>query len=266
MKSWVSAGRLAVGILLLAAFGFSSSAKAAVGRKVGSFAVSPSGAATYTIPICAPHGPNGRQPQIALTYNRQSGAGYLGVGWSLAGLSSIYRCNQTYAQDAAPGPISLSTSDVFCMDGQRLRLTGGSYGVAGSTYQTEIANFANVAAYGAAGNGPDHFEVRGRDGRTYEYGNGGGSQVPATNTSTAWVWLLDKVTDRAGNTMTISYTTENGSAVPAAISWTPTSSGASSYSYTMQFGYGSNVPQSSIYGYVGGTLFENTSLLTSITI
>lgn len=123
-----------------------------------------------------------------------------------------------------------------------------------------------MTAFGAAGNGPDHFEVHARDGRTYEYGEGGSSQVLATNTATAWIWLLDKVTDRAGNTMTISYTTENGSAVPATISWTPTSSGASSYSYTMQFGYGSNVPQSSIYGYVGGTLFENTSLLTSITI
>lgn len=140
MKNWAGIGRIATATLALVAFGLSSRAEAAVGRTVGTFVVSPSGAATYSIPIWAPSGPNGLQPQIALTYNSQWGAGYLGVGWSLAGLSSIYRCNQTYAQDAAPGSVSLSTSDVFCMDGQRLRLTGGSYGVAGSTYQTEIAN------------------------------------------------------------------------------------------------------------------------------
>lgn len=266
MSSRVSNPRLAAGILAIAFFELSASAFAAAGRTSGTYEVSPTGAATYTIPIWAQRGPNGLEPHIALTYNSQSGTGYVGVGWSLSGLSSIYRCTQTYAQDPAPAPITLTTSDVFCMDGQRLRLTGGSYAVAGSTYQTEIANFAKVTAYGSAGNGPSYFEVQERDGLTYEYGNGGGSQVLASGTSTAWVWWLDKITDRAGNTLTISYTAQNGTAVPATISWTPSSHGASSYNYTMQFGYGTNVPQSSIYGYVGGTAFTNTSLLTSISV
>lgn len=266
MKSWTSAGRAAGFVLFLVAFGASSSAGAAVGRTAGNYAVSPTGAATYTIPIWAPRGPNGLQPSISLTYNSQAGDGPLGVGWSLSGLSSIYRCARTYAQDPAPGPITLSSSDVFCMDGQRLRLTGGSYGAAGSTYQTEVANFANVTAYGSAGNGPAYFEVQGRDGRTYEYGNGGGSQVLASGTSTAWVWWLDKVTDRAGNTMTISYSDSNGTAVPTTISWTPSSYGATTYAYTMQLAYGANVPQSSTYGYVAGTPFSNTNLLSTISI
>lgn len=264
MKSWDSDCRLAAVIFVLALFGLSSAAFAAVGRTVGTYQVSATGAATYTIPIWAPRGPNGLQPQIALTYDSQTGTGYLGVGWSLSGLSSIYRCNQTYAQDPAPAPVTLTMSDVFCMDGQRLRLTGGTYGDADSTYQTEVANFANVTAYGSAGNGPAYFEVQGRDGRTYEYGNGGGSQVLANGT--AWVWWLDKITDRAGNTLTISYTTQDNTAVPATISWTPSSYGGTTYAYTMQFGYGTNAPQSSIYGYVGGTPFENTSLLTSISV
>jgi Salmonella virulence plasmid 65kDa B protein len=81
-----------------------------VGRTVGSFAVSATGAATYSIPIWAPPGPHGMQPNMALVYSSQSSNGYVGVGWNLAGLSSIYRCNLTYAQDAAPAPVSLSTS------------------------------------------------------------------------------------------------------------------------------------------------------------
>src|SRR5579871_6451565 len=94
----------------------SPSAWAAVGSTPGSFAVSPSGAATYNIPIWSQPGPNHMQPSMALTYNSQSGYGYLGVGWQLAGLSAISRCNLTFAQDAAPAPVALATSDGYCLD------------------------------------------------------------------------------------------------------------------------------------------------------
>jgi RHS repeat-associated protein len=245
-----------------------ANATTVAGRTVGTFAVSPTGAATYTIPIWAPPGPQGMQPRIALTYNSQQGNGIVGVGWSISGLSSIYRCNLTYAQDAAPAAVALVTGDGYCMDGQRLRLTGGTYGTAGSTYQTEIANFVNVTAYGTAGSGPAYWIAQDRNGRTYTYGNGGSSQVLANGTSTAISWLLNEVSDPAGNTMTVSYSTTNtiASAVPSTISWTPSSHGSSSYNYTMTFGYGANVPQSSYYGYAAGTLVQNTNLLSSITI
>lgn len=266
MKGEPSISRIAAGIIVLLAFGAHSTVEAAVGRTAGAYAVSLTGAATYSIPIWAPRGPNGLQPAISLSYNSQSGNGFLGVGWSVLGLSSIYRCGQTYAQNAGAGPVSLTSTDVFCMDGQQLRLTGGSYGAPGSTYQTEVANFANVTAYSSAGNGPAYFEVQAKDGATYEYGNGAGSQVLATGTSTPWMWYLDKVTDRAGNTMTISYNTSNGTAVPNTISWTPSSYGAVTYNYTMVFTYGTNASQSSTYGYVAGTPFSNTNLLTAISV
>jgi RHS repeat-associated protein len=238
------------------------------GRTEGGFAVSSTGAATYTIPIWAPPGPQGVQPRIALTYNSRMGNGPLGVGWGISGLSSIYRCNLTFAQDAAPAPVALTYSDRFCIDGKRLRLTSSeslsTYGQDGTTYQTEVADFSNVTAHGVAGNGPAYFTVQGKDGLTYSYGNGGNSQVLATGTSTALSWQLNQVADRAGNTMTISYTTTTGTAVPATISWTPSTHGSSTYNYTMTFNYGTNVapPQ----GYVGGAPYKNPNLLSSITI
>jgi RHS repeat-associated protein len=247
------------------------------GRTKGSFAVSPTGAATYTIPIWAPPGPQGMQPHIALTYNSRRGNGYLGIGWGLNGLSSIYRCNLTYAQDAAPGPVALATSDGYCMDGQRLRLTSGTYGTAGSTYQTETANFINVTAVGTAGNGPASFTAVDRNGRTYTYGSGGNSQVLASGSSTALSWQLSEVSDPYGNTMTVAYNPTSGTtacvaaanlpvgmAIPCTISWTPSSHGSSSYSYTMTFVYGSSVKPT--HAEVAGTPQSNPALLDSISI
>ena len=122
----------------------------AVGRSPGGFEVGTSGDFTYSIPIHAPPGPKGIRPNIALTYSSRSGKGPLGTGWSLGGLSAIYRCSLTNAQDGTPAPVTLTFSDRFCMDGKRLRLTSSdtltNYGKASTTYQTELADFSNVTA------------------------------------------------------------------------------------------------------------------------
>jgi RHS repeat-associated protein len=260
--------RLPIALAALFISLFAADALAAVGRTVGQFAVSPMGSAQYSIPIWAPQGPNGVQPHIALTYNSQQGNGYVGVGWGVSGLSSIYRCNLTIAQDGAAAPVALAISDGYCMDGRRLRLTGGTYGTAGSTYQTEIANFVNVVAYGAAGNGPAYWQATDRNGWQYTYGGGGttsNAEVLASASTTANSWQLNEVKDPIGNSMTITYSTSDvtGLVVPQVISWVPASAGSSSYNYTMTFSYGTN---GSLYGYVGGTPFNNTNLLSSIAI
>lgn len=264
--------RLSHAVIALIAALIATDAWGAVGRTPGQFAVSASGSAQYTIPIWTPPGPKGIQPNLALVYDSRSGIGTLGVGWQLAGLGAITRCNKTYAQDTTPAAVALVTTDGYCLNGNRLRLTSGTYGTAGSTYQTEIADFSNVSANGTAGNGPAYFTVQGRNGLTYQYGftdtngNGANSQVLATGTSTAEAWMLSKVIDRAGNNYVINYTTLTGTAVPSAIKWTPTAAGGSTYTYTMEFSYTANVPQSSVTQYIGGTALLNAKLLSSIEI
>lgn len=247
------------------------------GRTVGAFNVSSTGAATYNIPIWVPPGPNGMQPSLALAYNSQSGAGSVGPGWALSGLTAIRRCNKTFAQDGAPGAIALNVNDAYCLNGNRLLKTGGTYGAEGSTYQTEISDFSKVVAHTISGvqNGPAWFEVWGKDGLIYEYGNVGtgsnGSRVMATGTSTATEWLLNKVKDRAGNNYIVTYGTgASGSAgigVPLSVAYTPISAGSSTYKYTVTFTYPTDPSERGTeVGYVAGTLVKNTNLLTVITV
>ena len=267
---------LSVLILLTLTLGYGASALAAAGRTPGTFSVSSTGDANYSIPIWAPRGPRGMQPALALYYDSRSSVGTLGLGWSIAGLGAITRCPKTVAQDTVAAPVALATSDGYCLNGNRLRLTSAAstYGASGSTYLAETTDFSQITAEGTAGNGPAYFTVQTPNGLTYEYGfidannNGANSQVVANGT--ALTWLLSKVIDRAGNNYVINYTTLGGAvigtAVPSQILWTPTASGASTYTYTMQFNYSSNVPQSSTDKYIGGAHVANPELLTSIEI
>jgi hypothetical protein len=173
----------------------------------GSFAVTATGEATYTVPIPLPRGTGGLTPQIAFVYGHQRGNGLLGMGLRLAGLSVIHRCEHTLAQDGLIRAVSMSTSDKLCLDGNKLRLTGGTYGAAGSTYQTELETFSKVTANGTTGYGPEWFEVKLKNGLTYEYGNTSDSRIEATGSATIpKLWALNKIKDRDGNYILFTYT------------------------------------------------------------
>jgi len=240
------------------------------GRTPGEYAVSSTGSARYSIPIWTPPGIRGIQPQIALTYDSDLSYGLMGPGWTLNGLSVIARCNRTFAQDSAPAPITLSATDAFCLDGNRLRLTSSevlsTYGQAGTTYQTEIANFSNVSANGTAGNGPSYFTVQGKDGLMYEYGNTTDSRIfPSTSSTTPYIWALDKVTDRSGNEMTFTYFQAGGAYVPLSIQYTAPS-GSTTFPYQVNFNYSTRAANDLTYKFVAGSQIQQTRQLSNITI
>jgi hypothetical protein len=246
-----------------------STAHAAVGHTVGKFAVSTSGAATYTIPIWVPPGVAGLQPQLALTYNSQNGNGLLGVGWSLSGQSAIARCNLTYAQDGVAGSPQLTASDRFCLDGNRLRTTNGStYGADGATYQTELANFSNLISHGTAGSGPAYFTVQAKNGWTYTYGDTTDSAILASGSSSVNVWALNKVQDRYGNAMTYTYTNDNtnGSYRIASIQYTYTGSSTTNNGYSIVFTYQSRPSSDQLWAYTVGGVNNQLNYLDQITV
>jgi hypothetical protein len=244
-------------------------ASAAVGRTAGNFGVSASGAAQYSIPLWTPPGINGVQPSLALVYSSRGGDGFYGVGWGLSGLSSIHRCSKTWAQDGLDRDVRNDASDRFCLDGNQLKLTGGTYGVAGSTYQTEIETFSRVTAYGTAGNGPAYFIVEGKDGLKYEYGGTADSRIESVGQSTARTWALDQVYDRAGNAMLFTYTEDatNGSYRISAIEYTRnTAAGVASGHYLVNFVY-ETIPVGEVdSAYFAGSLVKRITRLDKIDI
>jgi RHS repeat-associated protein len=246
-----------------------ASAWAATGRTAGNFAVSADGSANYSIPIWTPPGVANLQPSLALNYSSRSGDGLLGIGWQLAGLSAISRCNLTYAQDGIAGSPQLASSDRFCFDGNRLRTTSGStYGAPGATYQTEIANFSNVTSNGTAGSGPAWFKVQAKNGLTYEYGNTADSAILATGTSSVRIWALNAVRDRSGNAMTFTYVndTTNGSYRPASIQYTYTGSSGNNNGYSVTFTYQSRPSSDQQWKYTIGGINNQLNYLNQITV
>jgi RHS repeat-associated protein len=210
-------------VLLVAAFiGLPPHSMAAVGRTPGVAAVSNIGAANYTIPIQLPPGTNNLAPNLSLVYDHNNGDSLLGMGFALSGLSAITRCNRTLAQDGVMQEPALAAGDAYCLDGQRLRLASGTYGTPGSTYRTEIDTFARVTWVGTAGGGPASWEVYQRDGLIFDYGATADSFIETVGSTTARVWAVNRIRDRAGNYIDFTYTedTSNGAYRPNEISYT----------------------------------------------
>lgn len=237
-----------------------------VGRTQGQFGLSHTGAAIYTFPLWTPPGVAGVEPQLALSYNNQSGGSLVSLGWSISGLSQITRCQRTWAQDGQPEAVLLTSADRFCIDGRRLRVTSGAYSQPSSTYQTEVADFSLITARDTLGGGPAWFEVKSKSGLIYEYGNAVSARALLSPTSPAHLWALNKVRDRVGNSMVIHYAPSSGTLFPVEIQYTLTPSTGAAYSYSVVFTYASLDASDRTSGYVAGLPYSADSRLSTIEV
>jgi len=176
---------------------------AIVGSIPGQFSVSPTGAATYSVPIECPSGINGMQPSVSLVYNSQGGNGVAGWGWNISGMSSISRTGSTLYHDGVNSVPQLTTADNLMLDGQRLILFSGTNLTDGAKYRTEIETYSDITYKSI--NGYACFEVKTKEGVTMEFGSSDDSYIHAQGSTVAITWLLTKVTDANGNYMTYSY-------------------------------------------------------------
>jgi len=226
-----------------------------VGSLPGEFNVSPSGAATYTIPIEVPPGINGLQPSLAFIYNNQSGNGLLGQGWGLSGLSSIARCTQTLEQDDNIHGVDFTTADRLCLDGQRLYPVNGANTDSGYwsafEYRTEIESFSKVTRYGTG------FKVETKDGRVAEYGNTYDSVQNLSGIAQPLSWAVNKIRDQLNNSIIYTYNKNviNGEHNISEIAYANNG--------LVKFNYNNNRADQTTE-YLSGSLIKKTQILTSI--
>ena len=261
-----------VGLTVLALL-LSQASTAAVGRTQGEASVSPTGAGVYTIPIKLPAGNNGLTPDLTLTYNHTQPEGLAGIGWGVTGLSVITRCPKTVAQDGSPGGVELERDDRLCLDGNQLRLTSGTYGYAGSQYRTEVDMIARITAYGSAGDGPAWFKVESKGGLVYEYGNTSDSRIESLalgDQSTARVWALNQISDRAGNEIQFTYIEDGapfGAYRPSSITYgVNPSAGQSTTGYRVSFVYETQPALDVDTSYATAGLVQDTKRLTALRV
>nr|WP_163017140.1 SpvB/TcaC N-terminal domain-containing protein [Streptomyces chartreusis] len=188
---------------------------AEAGYLPGGVEVSPSGEATYDVPLDVPAGPGGMHPALSLRYGSRSGNGPLGMGWQVSGLSSVTRCGQSVASEGRRTGVHYKNSDSstgdgdrFCLDGQKLVAVSGTYGAPGTEYRTENESFTKIVSRGGdASSGPEWFEVWTKDGRKQEYraktaprlsANGDGLSV-AGGGEVRFAYPISKDVDRSGN-------------------------------------------------------------------
>ena len=191
-----------------------------VGKIPGELNVSPSGAATYTIPISCPPGINGMQPNLSLVYNSQSGNGIAGWGWNLGGLSMISRVPKNYYYDNEKSGIIWDKYSPLALDGQRLVVNGPLESSSDTIeYRTENDESNKIVGYNITVWGPKYFKVFQKDGNVLEYGDPSSlaSYFPIKSPSLTLPnadfynlgWAIHKITDPNHNFVEYIYDTNH---------------------------------------------------------
>ncbi|AUX30840.1 MULTISPECIES: RHS repeat-associated core domain-containing protein [Sorangium] len=178
----------------------------AAGTIPGTFSITSTGEAVYTMDLASPPPRAGMGPRIELVYRSDGGDGVLGAGFSIAGLSAITRCPKSLAQDREIRGVRYDGDDALCLDGQRLVPVGEGPGTI--EYRTFPESFVKVVGhYPPEGGAPAEalfFEATLPTGRVVEYGRTEGSK-PLARGGVPRAWLANKARDGRGNAMTYAY-------------------------------------------------------------
>ncbi|GAB1624069.1 hypothetical protein AAOGI_41190 [Agarivorans albus] len=255
-----------------------SSVSQLAAAKYGEFSVSPSGAATYHYPFTLPEGVNGFTPKLSLNYSSQSGDSIAGIGWSIGGVSKIYRCGKNKVQDGEnwSNRVFNNNSDRLCLDGQRLVLSGKSpgeqvsdadYWATNKTYYPEVDNGMSVRVMGLHSNA-SYFKVTTRSNEVWLYGNGSAASRISHN-GVPTIWAIAQRVDKFGNIIQFGY--QSPSAGEQLLSFVGygnnesyESNNRDDFPYKIDFTYRSR-PKST-YGYRGGAVVSKTKLLNAVSV
>jgi len=227
-----------------------------VGILEGQHSVTPSGAATYSIPIKIAPGTNGMVPSISISYNSQTGNGLVGYGWNLGGTSMITAAPHTLYYDNINAPSS--ADDNYLLDGSRL-LKNPNSTADGTEYLTEVTDFTLVRQVGGNSQSFTSFAALSKDGKVAEYGSDSNARVMRAGTSRWYAWYLNKVTDESGNYMRYNYTDVNGEKLLSEIRYTGNDAAGLQPYNSVKFIYGARKDENALRS-VEGTVYKRNLL------
>lgn len=141
---------------------------------------------------------HGIEPKLALHYDSSQGNGWLGLGWSLSGLSQIERMSP------GRGAPRVNGDDLYVLDGMELiPCAAGSASPScktGGTHSTRIENWQRIKFDSAT----SQWDITSQNGTRAIYKAGfwvGGTQVK---------WMLSQVVDMHGNAVSYHYEGDGG--------------------------------------------------------
>ena len=229
--------RILIYLLAIALLPQAVSAAVLVGKTEGVFSVSPTGAATYTIPIKVQSGLSDFVPSISLTYSSQSGNGIVGMGFGISGLSSISIVPKSIYFDNKAKALSKDDDNAFVLDGMRLLQTNGAdvdNGKTGAVYRTENEQYSLISITASQNGTPATFQVKATNGTTYRYGSSTGRHTLSNGKS--YQWALDYAEDALGNYIQYNYSQE-GVLYPTSITYGRNIHGTAGVDCTILFNY-----------------------------
>ena len=171
------------------------------------------GTGNFTVPIVAPPGRNGFQPQLSLIYSTGNGNGPYGLGWSLT-IPGVSRKTSKGIPGYRNEPGSRHESDTFLLSGaEDLIPVAETGGITHYRPRTE-GLFARIEHH--ATQETDHWEVGSKDGLVSVYGtpltfsNDPAVTANPENRAEIFSWNLTKTIDPFGNTIQYEYERDAG--------------------------------------------------------
>ena len=247
--------------LLSLACGISAQTQQVVGKIDDDFCVTPSGQASYEIPVPTLPGTGGVAPRLSITYNSSTKNGLLGYGFDLTGLPIISRVPQNIINDGQAGSVTFSSSDRFAMDGARLVHTYTT-GSGARVYSTENNSFSRITAYGQEGD-PTMFTVETKSGLVYEF-HANNRILDDNSAEPGLFWMPTKVSDTKGNYFSVSYIGNNiyNEIYPSHIDYTGNEAASLLPYASIRFTYEDN--PDSAYTYIHGKIVRRLKCIRSI--
>jgi RHS repeat-associated protein len=185
-----------------------------------------SGSAQYSVSLVIPPGNAGHQPNLALSYDSKGvkgGAGWVGLGWSVTGLSVIQRSTANGApydyadalacQPTGGGENRLCYAERYSIDGEELVPVEWEDGATRQRFRTRRDDGRRIHRVPAL----NQWEIRDRSGNLFVYGSSAASQVTNLKNNQAFSWHLASVTDPYGNWIRYQYTPGDGVLYPVAV-------------------------------------------------